>query len=120
MAIDRSNRHLAHLYHPMHPAVIRMLKHVCDVARSAGIKSYMCGEMAGDANSLPILLGMGMDELSMNPQAIPVIKSIIRSLTAEETRGFLEEVLKQKTATKVIELTNETYGKILSNALFSE
>lgn len=120
MAIDRGNRHLAHLYHPMHPAVIRMLKHVCDVSRQAGIKTYMCGEMAGDPDSLPLLLGLGMDELSMNPQSIPVIKSIVRTLKADDTKAFLDEALKQSTATQIIELTKNTYGSILSNTLYTE
>lgn len=120
MAIDRGNRHLAHLYHPMHPAVIRMLRHVCEVARQKGIQTYMCGEMAGDPTCLPILMGLGMNELSMNPQSIPVIKSIVRALTAEETKDFLHEVLKQRTAAQIMELTNESYGKILSNSLYSD
>lgn len=120
MAIDRGNRHLAHLYHPMHPAVIRMLWNVCEVARQAEINCYMCGEMAGDASSLPILMGMGMEELSMNPQSIPIIKSIVRSLNAEDTRSFLQEVLKQRTAARIMALTNDTYGNILSNNLYSE
>lgn len=120
LAVDRGNRHLAHLYHPMHPAVIRMLKHVCEVSKQAGIETYMCGEMAGDPVCLPLLMGFGMDELSMNPQAIPVIKSIIRSLKAEDTKGFMEEVLKQRTASQIIALTDEAYGKILSNTLYSE
>ncbi len=120
LAVDRGNRHLAHLYHPMHPAVIRMLKHVCEISRQAGIKTYMCGEMAGDPTCLPLLMGFGMDELSMNPQSIPVVKSIIRTLKAEDTKAFLEEVLKQKTAAQVMELNNAIYGKILSNTLYSE
>ena len=120
MAIDRGNRHLAHLYHPMHPAVIRILNKVCEVARQTGIECYMCGEMAGDANSLPILMGMGMDQLSMSPQTIPVIKSIVRALKLEDTKRFLEEVLKQRTAAQVIEMTNHTYGEILANSLYSE
>ena len=88
MAIDRDNRHLAHLYHPMHPAVIRILKNICEVSRQAGVNTYMCGEMAGDPNCLPILLGLGMNELSMNPQSIPVIKSIVRTLKSRGRQKF--------------------------------
>ena len=120
MAIDRDNRHLAHLYHPMHPAVIRTLKTICEVSHQAGISTYMCGEMAGDPSSLPILIGLGINELSMNPQSIPVIKSIVRTLKAEDTKGFLDEVLKQRTATQIIKLTQESYGSILSDTLYSE
>ncbi len=120
LAVDRGNRHLAHLYHPMHPAVIRMLKHVCEVSRQAGINIYMCGEMAGDPTCLPLLMGFGMDELSMNPQSIPVVKSIVRALKAEDTKAFVDEVLKQKTSSQIIQLTNDAFGKILSNTLYSE
>jgi phosphotransferase system enzyme I (PtsI) len=120
MAIDRDNRHLAHLYHPMHPAVIRTLKTICEVSHQAGINTYMCGEMAGDPSSLPILIGLGINELSMNPQSIPVIKSIVRTLKAEDTKGFLDEVLKQRTAIQIIKLTQESYGSILSDTLYSE
>lgn len=120
MAIDRDNRHLAHLYHPMHPAVIRTLKTICEVSHQAGISTYMCGEMAGDPSSLPILIGLGINELSMNPQSIPVIKSIVRTLKAEDTKGFLDEVLKQRTAAQIIKLTQESYGSILSDTLYSE
>ena len=120
MAIDRDNRHLAHLYHPMHPAVIRILKNICEVSHQAGISTYMCGEMAGDPNCLPILIGLGLNELSMNPQSIPVIKSIVRTLKAEDTKIFLDEVLKQSTATQIIELTQRTYNGILADTLYTE
>jgi phosphotransferase system enzyme I (PtsI) len=80
----------------------------------------MCGEMAGDPSSLPILIGLGINELSMNPQSIPVIKSIVRTLKAEDTKGFLDEVLKQRTAIQIIKLTQESYGSILSDTLYSE
>ena len=120
MAIDRDNRHLAHLYHPMHPAVIRILKNICEVSRQAGVNTYMCGEMAGDPNCLPILLGLGMNELSMNPQSIPVIKSIVRTLKVEDAKNFLDEVLKQSTAAQIIELNQRTYNGILADTLYSE
>jgi phosphoenolpyruvate-protein phosphotransferase (PTS system enzyme I) len=120
MAIDRDNRHLAHLYHPMHPAVIRILKNICEISHQAGISTYMCGEMAGDPNCLPILIGLGLNELSMNPQSIPVIKSIVRTLKAEDTKIFLDEVLKQSTATQIIELTQRTYNGILADTLYTE
>ncbi|MCK5507836.1 MAG: phosphoenolpyruvate--protein phosphotransferase, partial [Desulfobacterales bacterium] len=62
LAIDRGNRNVAHLYHPLHPAIIRMIKQLADVARDKGIKLFMCGEMASDPINLPILLGLGIDE----------------------------------------------------------
>jgi phosphotransferase system enzyme I (PtsI) len=78
LAIDRTNEHLSHLYEPLHPAVIRSLKLVADAAHAAGIEVCMCGEMAGDPAYLPILLGLGFDELSMNAPSIPRVKRILR------------------------------------------
>jgi len=120
LAIDRGNEQVAHLYQPLDPAIIRMLKHVADVAREKKIKIFMCGEMAGIPHHIPLLLGLGMDELSMNPQTIPDIKRVIRSLNVADTRAFVQEVLKQTTAKKTFELIKDTYGGILSDQLYSE
>jgi len=98
LAIDRGNRHVAHLYHPLHPAHIRMIKLVADAAKDKGIKVFMCGEMAGDPAYIPILLGLGLDELSMNPQSIPAVKSMIRSLKLKDTRQRVKNVLELSSA----------------------
>ena len=120
LAIDRGNEQVAHLFQPLDPAIIRMLKHVADVAREKEIKIFMCGEMAGTPHHVPLLLGIGMDELSMNPQAIPDIKRVIRSLNVADTRSFLKEVLTQTTAKSTFELIKATYGSILSEQIYSE
>jgi phosphotransferase system enzyme I (PtsI) len=119
LAIDRGNEQVAHLYQPLDPAIIRMLKHTADVAREKGIKIFMCGEMAGTPHHIPLLLGIGMDELSMNPQTIPDIKRVIRSLNVADTRSFMKEVLKQTTAKSTFELIKEAYGSILAEQLYS-
>jgi len=119
MAIDRGNRQVAYLYHPLHPAHIRMIKHVVDVAKDKGIKVFMCGEMAGDPAFIPILLGLGLDELSMNPQSIPAVKGMIRSLKLKDARSFLQEVLKQATAAEVEKLVQDTYGRLLSDMTYT-
>ncbi len=120
LAIDRGNKEVAYLYHPLHPAIIRMVKHVTDVARDKGIKAFMCGEMAGDLIHIPILLGLEMDELSMNPQSIPSVKSMIRSLKVKDTRLFIKDVLKQNRAMDVMKLIQDTYGSILSEKVYNE
>ena len=112
LAIDRGNREVAHLYHPFHPAILRMIKHVTDVGKEKGIKVFMCGEMAGDPFNVPILLGLGIDELSMNPQSIPAVKNMIRSLKVEDTRHFINEALKQTTTMDVIKLVEASFGEI--------
>jgi phosphotransferase system enzyme I (PtsI) len=119
LAIDRGNEQVAHLFQPLDPAIIRMLKHVADVAREKDIKIFMCGEMAGTPHHIPLLLGIGMDELSMNPQSIPDIKRVIRSLNVADTRSFMKEVLKQTTAKSTFELIKDTYGDILAERLYS-
>ncbi len=117
MAIDRGNRHVAHLFQPLDPSILRMIHHVADVAKEKRIKIFMCGEMAGYPIHIPILLGMGIDELSMNPQAIPAVKSVIRSLKVKDTKLLTKDLIKQTSATKVFEILRDTYGNILTNKL---
>jgi phosphotransferase system enzyme I (PtsI) len=119
LAVDRGNRKVAHLYQPFHPAILRMLKYVTDVARDHGLKVSVCGQMAGDPVNIPILLGFGIDNLSMNPQSIPVIKSVIRSLKVEDARMFIKEALKEKTDAGVTELVMSTYGDILFDLAYT-
>lgn len=120
MAVDRSNKDVARLYNPLHPAILRMLKIVSDAAQKHTIPLFMCGEMAGDPFNIPILLGLGIDELSMNPQTIPMAKNVIRTLAVADTQSFLGEVLKQTTAGEVENLTREAFGDIISKASMPE
>lgn len=120
MAVDRTNKDVAHLYHPLHPAILRLLKIVSDAAKANDVGLYMCGEMASDPFNLPILLGLGLDELSMNPQTIPVAKNFIRSLAAKDAEPFLEKALKQNTASEVENLVRDTYGDLISQATSPE
>jgi phosphotransferase system enzyme I (PtsI) len=120
MAVDRANKDVAHLYNPLHPAILRLLKFVSDAAKSNNIQLFMCGEMAGDPFNLPILMGLGMEELSMNPQSIPMAKNVIRSLSAAQTRPFLENALKQTTAEDVENLVRDAYGDIITQATSPE
>ena len=114
LAIDRGNRNVAHLYQPLDPAVLRLIKQVADVSREKGIEVFMCGEMAATARHIPLLLGMGMDKLSMNPQSIPRAKRVIRSLNVGDARLFAREALKQKTARGVFEMIHATYGDMIA------
>ncbi|MBL0701417.1 MAG: phosphoenolpyruvate--protein phosphotransferase [Desulfosarcina sp.] len=118
LAIDRGNKDVAYLYNPLNPAVIRMLKHVADVARDKGIRIFMCGEMASDPINIPILLGLGMDELSMSPQSMPAIKSMVRSLNIKDTRLFLKEILKKATAIEIMDLLEDNYGILVSDKVY--
>jgi phosphoenolpyruvate-protein phosphotransferase (PTS system enzyme I) len=114
LAIDRGNRHVAHLHQPLHPAILRMIKRTCEVGREKGIKTYMCGEMAGEPLYAPILLGLGIDELSMNPQAIPMVKNAIRSVNTADMTDFMEEVMRLTTPDEVQLLLERDFGSVVS------
>jgi phosphotransferase system enzyme I (PtsI) len=117
LAIDRGNRQVAYLYNTLHPAVIRMIKFVVDAGKKKHIKTFMCGEMASEIINLPILMGIGIDALSMAPQSIPAIKNMIRKISVSDSRLFLKEVLKQTSALDTMQLIEDTYGKMLTNGV---
>ena len=115
LAIDRTNEHLSSLYEPLHPAVLRSLKMVVDAAHAAGIDACICGEMAGEPEYLPILLGLGFDELSMNAVSIPRVKKILRRCTMEAAREVAARVLTYATAAEA-----DAYLRGEISARFSE
>jgi len=120
LAIDRGNRQVAHLYQPLDPAILRMIRHVADVAHRRKIKVFMCGEMAAAPHHIPILLGMGFDELSMNPQSIPSVKRMVRSLELDLCRQFVAEAMQTHTAKQTFELIQDQYGDLLKEHFYSE
>jgi phosphotransferase system enzyme I (PtsI) len=103
LAIDRVNEHVAFMYQPFHPAILRMILQVIKAAKQAGIRVALCGEMAGDPLCTSVLLAMGIDELSINAGGIPMIKKAIRSLSLERARSDLRKIMKLDTATQVRE-----------------
>lgn len=117
-AIDRGNPKVAHLYRPLHPAIIRMLKQIADAASVEGIHIAMCGEMAGEPLHLPVLLGLGLTELSMNPQFIPMVKRMIRVMNLKECRTFVKELMKETTAGGVMERVQRIYGDLVAEKVY--
>jgi phosphotransferase system enzyme I (PtsI) len=101
LAVDRGNEHVAYLYEPLHPAILRALKMICDAAREAGIEVGMCGEMAAEPLYSLVLLGLGFDELSMNAPGIPRVKRILRQLRRSEGVVLLDEIFRFSTAREV-------------------
>ncbi len=101
LAIDRQNREVAYLYRPLHIAVLRSVRFVVEAAHSAGIGVSMCGEMAGEPSFALLLIGMGLDALSMEPGQIPLVKRLLRSATAEEGRQLLERAVRHNTAEEI-------------------
>jgi phosphoenolpyruvate-protein phosphotransferase (PTS system enzyme I) len=96
LGIDRTNKHVSYLYQPLHPAILRSIKYVIDAGHEAGIEVSLCGEMAADPYCVPILMGMQIDSISLNPQAIPGIKRIVRQATMDECKELLKKVLESK------------------------
>ncbi|MGI6433377.1 MAG: phosphoenolpyruvate--protein phosphotransferase [Sphaerochaetaceae bacterium] len=93
IAVDRGNEKIAYLYQPLHPGVLRLLKMVVDKAHKGGIPVAICGEMAGDPLFTVLLLGLGIDELSMSPQSLLEIKSIIRSISLADAQKLAKKVM---------------------------
>ena len=93
LAIDRVNERIAHLYEPTHPAVVRTLKHIVDEAHKRGVPVSVCGEMAGDPVFAPLLLGLGVDALSMSPAWLPSVKYVVRAMTMADARALAAEAL---------------------------
>jgi phosphotransferase system enzyme I (PtsI) len=91
--IDRQNKDVAYLYRPLHLAVLRMLRSICDGARAAGIPVSMCGEMAGEPMFALVLVGLGVSELSMIGPSIPLVKRIVRAARAADGRALVERLL---------------------------
>ncbi len=84
LAIDRGNEYVAHMYEPLHPAVLRMISQTVKAGHDRGIEVALCGEMAGDMVAAPVLFGLGLDELSMRPSAIPHVKRLLRESTSDQ------------------------------------
>jgi hypothetical protein len=111
MGIDRTNRHVSYLYQPLHPSVLRAIKHIIDAAHQAGIEVSLCGEVASDPFCVPIIMGMQVDSISLTPQAIPGIKRVIRQARMSDCRDLLREVLACRTVGRVNRLVKDTIFK---------
>ncbi|CDN43695.1 MULTISPECIES: phosphoenolpyruvate--protein phosphotransferase [unclassified Paenibacillus] len=101
LAVDRMNDKISHLYEPLHPAVLRMLRTTVEAARAAGIHVGVCGELAGDARALPVWLGMDVDELSMSSHSILHVKERLLQTTQRDSRNVYAEVMACGTTSEV-------------------
>ena len=104
MASDRTNPRVANLVDALHPAVLRMVQQTVQAAHAAGISVGLCGELAADTLATPILLGLGLDELSVNPQSIPGVKQAIARFCIVESEAIAASALQQDSAEHVREL----------------
>ncbi|XXN65745.1 phosphoenolpyruvate-protein phosphotransferase PtsI [Enterobacter ludwigii] len=107
LAVDRGNDLISHLYNPMTPSVLGLIKQVIDASHAEGKWTGMCGELAGDERATLLLLGMGLDEFSMSAISIPSIKKIIRNTNFEDAKALAEQALDQPTADDLMNLVNK-------------
>jgi len=101
LAIDRINEHVSYLYKPLHPAILRIIREIVQSAHQAKIPVAICGEMAAEPLYDIVLLGLGLDEFSMNPISIPKVKKVLRMSRFEETRTLVEKLFQFSTASEI-------------------
>ncbi len=101
LAVDRINEHVSYLYEPLHPAILRIIRGVVQSAHQVGIPVAICGEMAAEPAYSLVLLGLGLDEFSMNPVAIPKVKKVLRMSRFEETQNLVEQIFQFPTASEI-------------------
>jgi len=117
VAVDRVNPHVADLYRPTHPAVIRLIKRTIDAGRDNGIWTGVCGEMAGDIRLTPLLIGLGVEELSVGPQLVPRVGQAIRSLDHAACAAMADIALQTSRSAVILELSLELARKHYGNLL---
>ena len=118
LAVDRVNESVAYLYDPLNPAILRLIKMTVDACHQAGKWVGMCGEMAGDPQYVPLLLGMELDELSASVSVIPEVKKVIRMMPFEKSKEIAQAALKLKTSEEVLKLIRDNVPSELKAILF--
>jgi phosphotransferase system enzyme I (PtsI) len=115
LAIDRVNEYVSYLYEPLHPAVLRMIKKTVDDAHAHNIEVAICGEMAGEPLYVPILLGLELDEMSMNAYSIPRVKKIIRGLRHGDCKDLVKELLTKDSPKESELLVRKAMARLFPN-----
>jgi phosphotransferase system enzyme I (PtsI) len=113
LAVDRTNERVAKLFQPLHPAILRLIRHTIDAGHKNGIWVGMCGELAGMLSAIPILLGFGLDEFSMAPSSIAEAKWLIGSLSDEQAAQIARAVLEMRTASEIEAYMKDFLEKLL-------
>jgi phosphotransferase system enzyme I (PtsI) len=119
LAADRTNEKVSHLYEPTHPAILRLIKMTVDAAHKHGIWAGVCGEIAGDPFLTPLLLGLGVDELSCAPPVVAQVKYIIRRLKLTEAQALAEFALQCESPSEIFarcqKLARDTAPSLFEN-----
>jgi len=116
IAIDRVNDRTAHLYEPTHPAVLRILREIVDKSHAAGVKVSVCGEMAGDPLYVPLLIGLGVDELSMTPPLLPAVKYLVRRMSLADAQALVQAALANPSAADIEQQCIAFYRERMGNS----
>ncbi len=117
LAIDRGNEHVAYLARPMDPAILRAIHHAATAARNAGIPCSLCGAMACDLLAAPLLVGLGVGELSVDPHAVPAVKAALARISLREAREVAHRALSLATADEVEALVREQFASKMADLL---
>jgi len=119
LAVDRVNEKIAHMYEPAHPAVLRMIRQTAEMAKKARIPCGLCGEMAGDPMFTELLLGLGVNSLSMSPVAIPFVRAEISNIRLALARRFAKRVLAASTVSEIRALLWQRYKRRGASDLYA-
>ncbi len=114
LAVDRVNEYVSYLYEPLHPSMLRLIAEVAASARAANIPVTVCGEMAGEPLIAPVLLGLGIRELSMSAVSIPEVKATIRKISITEVEALAARMMKLPTANDVREMVTAYMAKLVT------
>jgi phosphotransferase system enzyme I (PtsI) len=119
LAVDRMNEKIAHLYEPTHPAIVRLIKMTVDAAHAQKITVSVCGEMGSDPVLAPLLLGLGVDELSAASPLVPAVKYIIRRLKMDEAAKLAEFALGSESSAEILERCQD-FARGIAPSLFED
>jgi phosphoenolpyruvate-protein kinase (PTS system EI component) len=113
MAVDRGNARLADRFTPHHPSIVRQLRQVAELGRTAGLPVSVCGEMASEALSAVLLIGLGYDRLSVSPPALPLVKWVVRTVPEEAARRAADAALAAADSDEVSQVLRTVVGEFL-------
>lgn len=117
LAIDRANDKVSNLYQPAHLAILRLIERVVEQGHKNGLPVAVCGEMAGDPLLVPLLIGLGVDRLSVSPSTVPMIKDVIRAVTYEESHALARKSLKAASGKEVAKLCHNLVKRVASEII---
>ncbi|MFH0908077.1 MAG: phosphoenolpyruvate--protein phosphotransferase [bacterium] len=117
IAVDRVNERIAYLYEPTHPAIIRLIKNTIDTGHEHGIWSGICGEMGSNPLMVPLLIGLGVDEFSVSPSAVPIVKDVIRKIRYSEAELLAQTILSSESAVDVLDRCRRLVERIAPEIL---